>query len=105
MPANREVLLARGPYTRDAERALMRRFAINVLVTKNSGGSLTEGKLAAARDLGLPVVMIRRPAAPGAAKTVAANTVDEAVSWVLGWAQAPDAHARAGRLPDRSAGA
>jgi precorrin-6A/cobalt-precorrin-6A reductase len=113
MPANREVLLARGPYTRDAEHALMRRFDINVLVTKNSGGPLTEGKLAAARDLGLPVVMIRRPAVPTAAPPVAVNTVDEAVSWVLGWAPAPDAHAaeaharagRAGRAPDRSAGA
>jgi precorrin-6A/cobalt-precorrin-6A reductase len=110
MPANREVLLARGPYTRDAEHALMRRFDINVLVTKNSGGSLTEGKLAAARDLGLPVVMIRRPAVATAAPPVAVSTVDEAVSWVLGWAPAPGAHspephARAGRAPDRSAGA
>jgi precorrin-6A/cobalt-precorrin-6A reductase len=98
MPANREVLLARGPYTRAAECALMRRFAINVLVTKDSGGSLTAGKLAAARDLGIPVVMVRRPAAPDApsvgpvvASPVVASTVDEAVSWVLGWAREPGA--------------
>jgi precorrin-6A/cobalt-precorrin-6A reductase len=85
MPANREVLLARGPYTRDAEHALMRRFAIDVLVTKNSGGSLTEGKLAAARDLGLPVVVVRRPG-PSAAPSAAPSTygVDDAVSWVRG---------------------
>jgi precorrin-6A/cobalt-precorrin-6A reductase len=127
MPANREVLLARGPYTPDAERALMRRFDINVLVTKNSGGSLTEGKLAAARDLGIPVVMIRRPAGPDApsaapevASPVAVSTVAEAVSWVLGCAQAPEAQAPeahapgvhapeaqapAGRAPDRNGGA
>ena len=81
MPANREVLLARGPYTRDAEHALMRRFAIDVLVTKNSGGSLTEGKLAAARDLGIPVVVVRRPDPSAAPSTYG---VDDAVSWVRG---------------------
>ena len=53
-PARSEVLLARGPYEREAERALMQRFGIDVLVTKNSGGPLTEGKLDAARDLRHP---------------------------------------------------
>jgi precorrin-6A/cobalt-precorrin-6A reductase len=80
MPANHEVLLARGPYEREAELALMRRFAIDVLVTKDSGGSLTAGKLEAARDLGIPVVMIRRPDA-AAGESVAA--VADAVRWVL----------------------
>ena len=116
LPANREVLLARGPYDRAAERTLMRRFAIDVLVTKNSGGSLTEGKLAAARDLGIPVVIVRRPApAPtyvhdttGVHKTTsvaAAASVDDAVSWVLDCAGEPGARTRDGRAPDRSAGA
>jgi len=89
MPANREVLLARGPYARESERTLMRHFAIDVLVTKDSGGSLTAGKLAAARDLGIPVVMVRRPDSPAA---VPVPAVDDAVRWVLG--QVP---ARAGR--------
>jgi precorrin-6A/cobalt-precorrin-6A reductase len=80
MPANREVLLARGPYEREAERALMRRHGIDVLVTKNSGGPLTAGKLDAARDLGIPVVVISRPAA-AAAESVTA--VSDAVRWVL----------------------
>jgi precorrin-6A/cobalt-precorrin-6A reductase len=79
LPANREVLLARGPYQREPERALMRQFGIDVLVTKNSGGPLTEGKLDAARDLGIPVVMISRPAA-AAAESVTA--VSDAVRWV-----------------------
>jgi len=79
LPASREVLLARGPYEREAERALMRRHGIDVLVTKNSGGPLTEGKLDAARDLGIPVVMISRPSA-AAAESVTA--VSEAVRWV-----------------------
>jgi precorrin-6A/cobalt-precorrin-6A reductase len=79
MPANREVLLARGPYEREPERALMRRHAIDVLVTKNSGGPLTEGKLDAARDLGIPVVMISRPAAASAESV---TSVIDAVRWV-----------------------
>jgi precorrin-6A/cobalt-precorrin-6A reductase len=79
LPANREVLLARGPYEREAERGLMRRHRIDVLVTKNSGGPLTEGKLNAARDLSIPVVMIGRPAA-AAAESVTA--VSDAVRWV-----------------------
>jgi precorrin-6A/cobalt-precorrin-6A reductase len=79
MPASREVLLARGPYERESERGLMLRHGIDVLVTKNSGGPLTEGKLDAARDLGIPVVMISRPAA-AAAESVTA--VSDAVRWV-----------------------
>jgi precorrin-6A/cobalt-precorrin-6A reductase len=80
LPPNREVLLARGPYERESERALMRRFGIDVLVTKNSGGPLTEGKLDAARDLGIPVVMISRPAA---AAVQSVTAVSDAVRWVL----------------------
>jgi precorrin-6A/cobalt-precorrin-6A reductase len=79
LPANREVLLARGPYAREPERALMRHHGIGVLVTKNSGGPLTEGKLDAARDLGIPVVMISRPPAAAAGSVTA---VSDAVSWV-----------------------
>ena len=64
LPPTGQVILARGPYHADAEYALLRRHYIDVLVTKNSGGELTAGKLAAARRAGLPVVMIRRPAPP-----------------------------------------
>jgi precorrin-6A/cobalt-precorrin-6A reductase len=97
LPARHELLLARGPYARDSERALMDRFAIDVLVTKNSGGPLTEGKLAAARDLGVPVIMVRRPAAIAGPSSAA--TVDEAVSWVLAQRGAP-----AGPVPAGSSG-
>jgi precorrin-6A/cobalt-precorrin-6A reductase len=79
LPARSEVLLARGPYERAAERALMRSNGIDVLVTKNSGGALTEGKLDAARDLGIPVVMVSRPPA-AAAESVTA--VSDAVRWI-----------------------
>jgi precorrin-6A/cobalt-precorrin-6A reductase len=37
-----------------------------VAVTKNAGGGATAAKLAAARALGLPVVMVERPHKPEA---------------------------------------
>jgi precorrin-6A/cobalt-precorrin-6A reductase len=62
VPARMQVLLDRGPFTLDGERALLREHRIDVLVTKNSGGPVP--KLAAARELGVPVVMVQRPALP-----------------------------------------
>lgn len=64
------VLTARGPFSEAAERALLQTHAIDVLVTKNSGGSATYPKLAAARALALPVVMVDRPPLAGAAPDV-----------------------------------
>jgi precorrin-6A/cobalt-precorrin-6A reductase len=74
-----EVLIARGPFDRDGERDLFLRHRIDVLVTKASGGQSTEAKIDAARDLGLPVVMLRRPPPePGAA----ADSVSGALRWL-----------------------
>jgi precorrin-6A/cobalt-precorrin-6A reductase len=64
MPPHTEVLLARGPFTVTDETALLREHLIDVLVTKDSGGSATAAKLTAARQLGLPVVMVERPVLP-----------------------------------------
>jgi precorrin-6A/cobalt-precorrin-6A reductase len=63
-PAQMELLLDRGPYSLDAEIALMRGWRIDTLITKNSGGQATAAKLVSARELGLPVVMVQRPASP-----------------------------------------
>jgi len=62
------------------ELALLREHAVDVVVTKDSGGHMTEAKLTAARELGIPVVLVRRPPLPGGVATVA--TVDEALAWV-----------------------
>jgi precorrin-6A/cobalt-precorrin-6A reductase len=67
LPAARELIIAPGPYDPGAELGLMERHRIDVLVTKDSGGALTTGKLTAARAIGIPVVMISRPPPDGPA--------------------------------------
>lgn len=74
------LVLDRGPFGADAERTLMARHRIDVLVTRNSGGEATEAKLEAARELRIPVVMVDRPAA-SSAHTV--HTVDDAARWLV----------------------
>ena len=62
--ARHQLICARGPFTEDDERALLEAHGIDCLVTRASGGDATVAKLAAARALGLPVVMVRRPPPP-----------------------------------------
>jgi precorrin-6A/cobalt-precorrin-6A reductase len=76
---NAEYLVARGPFTEAAERALLERHSIEAVVAKNSGGSATYGKIAAARALGIEVVMLRRPALPSVATV---ENVDDALAWL-----------------------
>ena len=63
-PPHTELILARGPFDVEAEQALMAAHCIEMVVTKNSGGHATDAKLAAARALHLPVIMIDRPTLP-----------------------------------------
>lgn len=76
LPETFTIVQARGPFSLDDEEAFLRRNRIDVLVTKNSGGDAAAAKLAAARGLRVPVVMVDRPpsppgdGAPGIAETV-----------------------------------
>jgi precorrin-6A/cobalt-precorrin-6A reductase len=85
LPPRHELLLARGPYTLAGELELIHRHELELIVTKDSGGRLTEAKLDAARECGLPVVIVERPPRPDVA-TVA--TVGQALTWASSQAHA-----------------
>ncbi|GGW48052.1 precorrin-6A reductase [Streptomyces lucensis JCM 4490] len=70
LPADTRVILARGPFTVPDETHLLRAHRIDVLVTKDSGGGATAAKLTAARELGLPVLVVRRPELPAGVTAV-----------------------------------
>ena len=74
-----EVVLARGPFDLESECRLLESRAIDVVVSKNSGGAAAHAKLEAARALGLPVVMIERPAPPPGPRV---ETVAAAADWI-----------------------
>lgn len=80
VPPRLEVLLDRGPYTVAGELDLLRSYRVDVLVTKNSGGAKTSAKLDACRELGVPVVIVRRPPTPGGVSR--ARSVREALHWL-----------------------
>ena len=76
-----EVVLARGPFTVEGDYALMQAHGITHVVAKNAGGSGAAAKLVAARMLGLPVILIDRPA-------IAARTMVASVAEVMDWISA-----------------
>jgi len=69
----------RGPFTLAEERALLAKHRIEAVVCKNSGGSASYAKLQAARELGIEVVMIERPAMPDGPMV---ETVEAALAWL-----------------------
>lgn len=72
-------VVARGPFAQDAERALLEAHGIEVIVAKNSGGMATYAKIAAARALGIEVLLLRRPALPDAE---AVESAEAALAWL-----------------------
>jgi precorrin-6A/cobalt-precorrin-6A reductase len=73
-------LTGRGPFDEADERELLSHHRIDVIVAKNGGGAATYGKIAAARSLGLPVIMLARPARPQVPVSVpVAASVEEAL--------------------------
>jgi precorrin-6A/cobalt-precorrin-6A reductase len=72
-------LLDRGPFRESAEHALLEAAGIDMIVAKNSGGSATYAKIAAARALAIPVILLRRPALP---QVPSVETVQAALAWL-----------------------
>lgn len=77
--AGGEFVIGRPPFSREAEVDLFRRLGVTRLVVKDAGGAASASKLEAARELGLRVVMLARPAGPECARV---ETVEAAVAWV-----------------------
>ncbi|WP_105422267.1 cobalt-precorrin-6A reductase [Neorhizobium sp. T25_27] len=76
---NAVYLTARGPFEQVDEAWLLRDHGIEAIVAKNSGGPASYGKIAAARELGIDVVLIRRPDLPD---VLSVETVEELLAWL-----------------------
>lgn len=85
-PHNLVLVQQRGPFDFDAELRLLKELKIEVIVSRNSGGSATYPKIEAARVLGLPVIMITRPVKPVGHIV---RSAEDALAWL--------AHERAAR--------
>lgn len=74
-----EVIVARGPFKRTDDRAMLANHRAEIVVAKNAGGDSASAKIEAARDLALPVLMVRRPFIPAREKV---ETVAEVLRWL-----------------------
>ncbi len=80
--ADGEIIVARGPFDAADDKRLMTAHRIDCVATKNAGGDATYGKIAAARALGLPVIMVRRPPVR---ECESVDTIDAAIDWLKAW--------------------
>lgn len=97
-PGNGEFIIARPPFDVSAEKALFSLLKISHVVAKNAGGDAARTKIDAAGALGLPVMLIDRPAGPSAA----ALPAPQIPTWVK---LQLNAHRAAKRLSDDASGA
>ncbi|MCV6585744.1 MAG: cobalt-precorrin-6A reductase [Marinibacterium sp.] len=74
-----DAIISRGPFTVAGDRALMEQHRIDLVVSKNAGGHGARAKLEAARQLGLPVLMIDRPELPPRREF---STVAQVMGWL-----------------------
>ena len=70
---------ARGPFSEADDSTLMTAHRIEVVIAKNSGGDAAYGKIAAARALGIGVILLHRPPAT---EGPTVETVEDAVAWL-----------------------
>lgn len=74
-------IVGRPPFSVQEETDLFQAQAVDILVAKNSGGEPSKTKLIAARNLGLPVIMVERPEQPDCARVA---TIDAVLDWLAG---------------------
>ena len=77
--ANGRWIVGRPPFSVSDETELFRDERIDWIVTRNSGSPLAESKLEAAKRLGLPVAMLRRPELPDC---TVVDSVDACMMWL-----------------------
>lgn len=92
LPPDVHLLRSRGPFTGEAETALLSEEKIDIIVSKNSGGAATYAKIEAARQLGIQIVMVARPDKPRG------YAIENALA-AMQWLEQQDAH----RAPSGSA--
>ncbi len=73
------VITGRGPFGEEDERRLLIEHRIDVVVSRNSGGAASMGKISAARFLAIPVIMIKRPPPEPGARTF---NIEEVCKWI-----------------------
>jgi precorrin-6A/cobalt-precorrin-6A reductase len=77
--AQADVITARGPFSLADEIDLLTRYTIDCIVCKNSGGRAASAKLAAARQLGLRMIIRNRPHRPALPSVF---TLEAALHWL-----------------------
>jgi precorrin-6A/cobalt-precorrin-6A reductase len=77
---NSEILCDRPPYCLESEKELLINYQIDAIVSKNSGGIDTYAKVLAARELGMPVVMVQRPILVNIAEV---ENIEQAITWLV----------------------
>ena len=78
------IVIARGPFAKKEDEALLREHRITHVVAKNGGGIGARAKLDAARALGLPVIMAQRPSLPNCATVASAEAC---MTWLASHAE------------------
>jgi precorrin-6A/cobalt-precorrin-6A reductase len=80
LPADsHELIVARGPFRAEDEIALLKRHAVDCIVSKNAGGADTYAKIEAARALRIPIIMVGRPQLP---QRLQCQTPEQAMGWL-----------------------
>lgn len=76
---NAVYITARPPFSVEDEEILLKKHRIDYIISKNSGGKATEAKIMAARNLSIPLIMIKRPPRP---QGLHVETAKEAMGWI-----------------------